>query len=99
MVFDASKNGKKIVEIGVEFELVIEQFNLIDPTERPIEGAIYTDNLQKYLERKIYIINCAHAIAGYLGYLKGYEYVQEAFDDTRSEERRVGKECSYLWCM
>jgi len=83
MVFDASKNGKKIVEIGVEFELVIEQFNLIDPTERPIEGAIYTDNLQKYLERKIYIINCAHAIAGYLGYLKGYEYVQEAFDDTQ----------------
>ena len=32
-----------------------------------------------YLQRKIYIINCGHAIAGYYGQaIKGYEIVQDA---------------------
>ena len=35
-----------------------------------------------YLQRKIYIINCGHAIAGYFGQaLKGYEIVQDALRD------------------
>lgn len=81
MVFDIEVDGESAVEIGNEFELVVEKNKLADPNEEPIIGATYTDNLQKYLERKLYITNTSHAIAGYLGYLKGYQYVQEALAD------------------
>ncbi|MFM1651576.1 mannitol-1-phosphate 5-dehydrogenase [Brevibacillus sp. B_LB10_24] len=81
MVFDVTVDGKRAVEIGSEHELVIEKNKLADPAEEPIQGAVYTDNLQKFLERKLYITNCSHAIAAYLGYLKGYAYLQEALAD------------------
>ena len=82
MVFDGEHGGKKGIEIGDAYELVIEKNKLIDPDYEPIKGAEYVDDLMKYLQRKIYIINCGHAISGYLGQtLKGYEIVQDALRD------------------
>jgi Mannitol-1-phosphate/altronate dehydrogenases len=75
------RNGVEYLDIDTMFELVIEQSRLADPTSQPIKGADYTDNLTKYLERKLYICNCGHAAAGYLGFIKGYQYVQQAFAD------------------
>lgn len=43
--------------IGDSFELAIESSQLIDPKTPPILATGYTLNLQKYLERKLYIIN------------------------------------------
>jgi hypothetical protein len=75
-------NGKEGIEIGDAFELAIERGKLIDPDSEPIKGAEYVDDLMMYLQRKIYIINCGHAIAGYYGQaLKGYEIVQDALRD------------------
>jgi len=34
-----------------------------------------------YVERKLYIHNASHALLGYLGYLRGYEYGYEVLDD------------------
>ena len=63
-------------------ELAIERGKLIDPDSEPIKGAEYVDDLMMYLQRKIYIINCGHAIAGYYGQaIKGYEIVQDALRD------------------
>ena len=77
MVFGGVHNGKEGIEIGDAFELAIE-----DPDSEPIKGAEYVDDLMMYLQRKIYIINCGHAIAGYYGQaLKGYEIVQDALRD------------------
>ena len=45
----------------------------------PIKGAEYTDNLQKFLERKLYVINCGHAWSGYMAHLMGYEIIQDYF--------------------
>jgi len=36
-----------------------------------------------YVERKLYIHNASHAMLGYLGYLRGYEYGYEALDDPK----------------
>lgn len=76
-----TRDGDQYLDIDSYFELVIEQNKLADPTSEPIKGADYTDNLTMYLERKLYICNCGHAAAGYLGFIKGYKYVQEAFAD------------------
>ncbi|MBR0426904.1 MAG: mannitol-1-phosphate 5-dehydrogenase [Clostridia bacterium] len=82
MVFGGVHNGKEGIEIGDAFELVIEKGKLIDPNSEPIKGAEYVDDLMMYLQRKIYIINCGHAIAGYYGQvLKGYDIVQDALRD------------------
>ncbi|EAO9613459.1 mannitol-1-phosphate 5-dehydrogenase [Salmonella enterica] len=75
------REGVEYLDIDTMFELVIEQNRLVDTKSEPIKGADYTDNLTMYLERKLYICNCGHAAAGYLGFIKGYQYVQQAFAD------------------
>lgn len=46
-----------------------------------IDGIKLTDNLDAYVEQKIFTLNTAHAVTGYLGYLKGYEFIHEAIQD------------------
>ncbi|EGN2330633.1 mannitol-1-phosphate 5-dehydrogenase [Escherichia coli] len=79
MVFAVEVDGDKGVEARPDHELPIEQNRLVDPTSVPIKGAIYTNNLDKYLERKLYVVNCAHVLAGFYGYLRNYPFVLESF--------------------
>ena len=81
MVFDGHHHGKDGVEVGDAFELPIEKNRLEDPESQPIRGAEYVDDLAKYLQRKIYMVNCGHAVTSYLGFLKGYQTVQESLKD------------------
>ncbi|MGC9394862.1 MAG: hypothetical protein ACP5J4_08400 [Anaerolineae bacterium] len=46
-----------------------------------IVGLIATDNFTAYIERKLYLHNCGHAILGYLGYRRGHRFSYEAFAD------------------
>lgn len=79
IVVGEKKDGKSIVNIADYNELVIEQNHLVNPDDLPIKGAKYTDNLEKYLKRKLYIVNCGHAWAGYMGYIHGYTSAREVF--------------------
>lgn len=83
MVFGGVHNGKEGIEIGDAFELAVERGKLIDPESEPIRGAEYVDNLEMFLQRKIYMINCGHAISGYFGQVYGFEIVQDALRDPR----------------
>lgn len=98
MVFDAVRDGKKAVEIGRDFELAIEKNKLLDSSSQPIKGGEYEDNLQKYLERKLYIINCGHAWAGYIGHLYGFDIIQDVFarEDMVKEVRKTMTESAGL---
>ena len=84
------KDGEPAVEIDSSFELVIEKNKLVNPDTEPIKGAIYAENLTMYLERKLYIVNCGHAAAAYLGFLKGYKIVQDALKDKEILEEVLG---------
>lgn len=79
LVLEDERDGKAVINIGQDYELVIEQNKLAEPGSAPIRNAVYTGNLQKYLERKLYIINCGHAWAGYIGHVHGYEIIQDVF--------------------
>ena len=46
-----------------------------------IEGMYPVNNFQAEVERKLFTHNLGHAALGYLGFLKGYSYVHESFDD------------------
>lgn len=46
-----------------------------------IVGLIPTDNFTAYIERKLYLHNCGHAILGYLGYRRGHVLSWQALED------------------
>ncbi|MDO5547178.1 MAG: mannitol-1-phosphate 5-dehydrogenase [Eubacteriales bacterium] len=94
MVFDGVHNGKKGIEIGDAYELAIERGKLLDPDSEPIKGGEYVDDLEMFLQRKIYMINCGHALSGYFGQVNGYEIVQDALRDPeiQKEVRAAVKE-------
>lgn len=77
VVFDGHHHGKDGIEIGDAYELSIEKNKLADTNTQPIKNAEYVENLEMYLQRKIYMINCGHAISAYLGQANGYKTVQE----------------------
>lgn len=81
MVIEDERNGEMVINIGVDYELVIERNKLVNPDILPINGADYTNDLEKYIERKLYIINCGHAWAGYLGAVNGYRIMADIFAD------------------
>ena len=81
MVFDGVHNGKEGIEVGDAYELAIERNKLIDPDSEPIKGGEYVDDLEMFLQRKIYMINCGHALTGYFGQVSGYTIVQDALRD------------------
>lgn len=49
--------------------------------EPAIEGIKPVSNFRAEVERKLYTHNLGHAAMGYIGYLKGYKYVDEPFND------------------
>lgn len=86
MVFDGEHNGHAGIDIGVNYELAIEKDKLADPDKEPIKGAEYTDDLDKHLQRKIYMINCGHAVSAYIGYVNGLDIVQDVLNDPKLVE-------------
>ncbi len=79
VVLGDNKEGKPVVNIADYHELAIEKDKLVNSEELPMKSAKYTDNLQKYLQRKLYIVNCGHAFAGYIGYINGYKNARDVF--------------------
>ncbi|MFF2092756.1 mannitol-1-phosphate 5-dehydrogenase [Paenibacillus sp. NPDC058174] len=61
-------------------EWVIDRSAL--PADFPaITNVKYVDELGPYIERKLFTVNTGHCSAAYLGYLQGYETIQEAMKD------------------
>ncbi len=48
------------------------------------------DNFPASMEEKLYVLNCGHAVAAYLGHLRGYKYVHEAMNDESINRAVVG---------
>lgn len=79
MVFAADRDGRDGIDVGNTFELVIEKNKLVDPDAEPIKDAEYTGNLDKYLERKLCVVNGGHTMSAYLARLMGYDIIQDYF--------------------
>lgn len=81
IVPNASMKRELPVDVAVEdfFEWDVEREKV--RRNREIRGANYVENLAPYLERKLFMLNGAHAAIAYLGYRMGYRFVHEAILD------------------
>lgn len=78
--------GKAIAVVEPYFEWVISQKQWNPATPFTIAGATFVAEMQPYIERKLYIVNAAHAAFAYLGSLFGYPTVQTAMQDAKLEK-------------
>lgn len=81
IVPNASVQKELPVDVAVEdfFEWDVESGKV--RRNRGIRGVSYVENLAPYLERKLFMLNGAHAAVAYLGCRKGYRFVHEAIRD------------------
>lgn len=63
-----------------------------------IHGVHWVDDLEPYIERKLYTVNTSHATAAYFGYHKGIKTIHEAMADKhiRNEVHAALKETAHL---
>lgn len=76
-------DGKAIAIVEPYYEWMInrQQFDPATPFE--LEKVVKIDEMQPYIERKLYIVNAAHAAVAYLGALQGYKTIQAALQDSK----------------
>lgn len=73
---------EKFTDVVVEryFEWDVDRAGFIGEIPE-IAGMTVVDNLDAYVERKLFTLNTGHAITAYLGCLKGYATIAEAIGD------------------
>ncbi|WP_202080858.1 mannitol-1-phosphate 5-dehydrogenase [Caldalkalibacillus salinus] len=87
------------VDVYVEpyFEWVIDRSAL--KNEAPtIEGVKWVEDLEAYIERKLFTVNTGHAVAAYLGYVQGLPTIQDVMQhgDVRSVVEKALQETASL---
>ena len=70
------------VEVEEFFEWVVEIKDLTESYPR-INGVTYVEDIEPFIERKLFTVNTGHAIASYLGALFAKETIAESLQDPR----------------
>lgn len=75
-------DSETVLDVAVEeyYEWVVNRKELKEPFP-DVEGMKLTDNLDAYVERKLFTLNTAHAFLAYTGYLKGHDTIDQALND------------------
>jgi mannitol-1-phosphate 5-dehydrogenase len=63
------------------YEWVVDRTPFADHAPPAIEGIHWVDNLQPFIERKLYTVNTGHATAAYHGYNRNCKTVYDALQD------------------
>lgn len=75
-------NAGMNVKIEKFFEWCIEQKPFEDGGKKPeIKGVHYVDDLEPYIERKLFTVNTSHATAAYYGHQRKIAYIHEVLQD------------------
>lgn len=69
------------VKLEKFYEWVVEKTPFEDHSVPSIEGINWVDNLEPYIERKLYTVNTGHATAAYHGYNRKKRTVYDALQD------------------
>jgi mannitol-1-phosphate 5-dehydrogenase len=70
------------VKIEKFFEWCVEEKPFDNGGNKPaIEGVHYVDDLEPYIERKLFTVNTSHATAAYYGYTNNISYIHEVLNN------------------
>ena len=90
-----NQKNENLLDVLVEpfHEWVINETS-IKGTKPVINEAHFVENLQAYIERKLFTVNTGHAATAYLGNMKNYETISEtiAHDDVKTKVLHVLQE-------
>ncbi|EAU0476257.1 mannitol-1-phosphate 5-dehydrogenase [Salmonella enterica] len=70
------------VQVEPFYEWVVDRSQMA-PAFKPVEGVMYVDDLEPYIERKLFTVNTGHCIAAYIGYVNGFDTIQKAIADEK----------------
>ncbi|MDT8862684.1 mannitol-1-phosphate 5-dehydrogenase [Alkalihalobacillus sp. MEB130] len=70
---------KLLVMVEPYYEWVVEQSSMIGDIPK-INGVTYVEDLNPYIERKLFTVNTGHAVAAYLGYHAGIKTIDQALE-------------------
>lgn len=68
------------------YEWVINKSQMVNHKLPFVNGASYVEDLTPYIERKIYLVNMAHAATAYLGFAAGEPTIQSALNNQKIEQ-------------
>jgi len=92
---------------GSGMNVLIEKFYEWCVEEKPfdgnppsIKGVHFVEDLQPYIERKLFTVNTGHATAAYYGHNRGFKYVHEVLADKELHDivQNTLKETAHLIC-
>jgi mannitol-1-phosphate 5-dehydrogenase len=87
------------VKIEKFFEWCVEQKPFENGGKKPeIEGVHYVDDLEPYIERKLFTVNTSHATAAYYGHNRKIPYIHEVLHNEELHDivRAAVKETAHL---
>lgn len=92
-----NQNNADKLSVTVEsfYEWVVDESE-IKGTNPPINGVTFVQDLEPFIERKLFTVNTGHAVVAYFGYLAGIRNMHEALANTeiRGMIEQVLKETS-----
>lgn len=86
-----NQNNERLLDVLVEpfHEWVIDSTGMRG--EQPkIEEALFVENLQAYIERKLFTVNTGHAATAYLGNVAGFKTIAEAIAQDEVKQDVLG---------
>ena len=81
-----TETGEEITLVEPIYEWVINKSEMMNLDVPLIEDAIYVDNLDPYIKRKIYMVNMAHAATAYIGFAAGEDTIQSTLANSKLED-------------
>lgn len=79
IVPNQSHEDKLKVTVEPFYEWAVDQTKIVGE-KPPVEGITFVDDLNPYIERKLFTVNTGHAVAAYLGYYAGIPTINEAME-------------------
>ncbi|KAK4629355.1 Mannitol-1-phosphate 5-dehydrogenase [Fulvia fulva] len=88
------------VKIEKFYEWCVEEKPFKKSGAPKIKGVHYVDDLQPYIERKLFTVNTGHATAAYYGYNRGKAFIHEVLEDKELHDivQDTLKETAHLIC-
>ena len=88
------------VKIEKFYEWCVESEPFKPASPPDIHGVHYVEDLQPYIERKLFTVNTGHATAAYYGHQKGIKFIHEVLADKELHDiiQNTLKETAHLIC-